>query len=81
MVGLVMEVVCDFCEVGTEFVYTHADNFSEFHSLKCYEINCVINILMHPLKTTPARTTNINSGISPFLYEDMETNTVSWPIM
>lgn len=55
-----MEVVCDFCEVGTEFVYTYTDKFNEFHSLKCNEINCVIYIHMPPLKTTPARTTNIN---------------------
>jgi len=62
-------------------MYTYTDKFNEFYSLKCYERNCVINIHMNPLKTTQAPTTNINSGISSFLYEDMETNTGSWPIM
>ena len=61
-------------------MYTYTDKFNGFRSLKGYERNCVINIHMNPLKTTRAPTSNINSGISSFLCEDMETNTGSWPI-
>jgi hypothetical protein len=76
-----MEMVCDLCELGTEFMYTYTDKFNEFYPLKGYEINCVINIHTHPLTSSPAPTTNINSGISPSLYEDTETNTGSWPFI
>ena len=55
-----MEMVCDLCELGTESMYTYTDKFNEFYPLKVYEINCVINIHTHPLKSSPAPTTNIN---------------------
>jgi hypothetical protein len=54
-----MQMVCDLFEVGTEFMYAYTDKFNDFHSLKGYEIKCVINMLMNPLKTTRAPTTNI----------------------
>ena len=58
-----MEMVCDLCEVGTELMYTYTDKFNEFHSLKGYERNYVINIHMNPLKTTREPTMNIKFDI------------------
>jgi hypothetical protein len=73
-----MEMMCDLCEVGTEFmcvyIYIYTDKFNECHSFKGYEINCVMDIHMNPLQTTWGPTTHTNSGISPSLYEDVEKN-------
>jgi hypothetical protein len=35
-------------------------------------MNCVMNSHMDPLKTSQAPTTNINCGINPSLYEDID---------
>ena len=68
-----MEMLCDLCEAGTDFMYTYTVKFNECRPFKCYEINCVMNIRMNLLQTTWAPTTHVTSGISPSLYENVET--------